>query len=133
MRSGATLGAGGTLALAVLALLLLRAPAPPPGAAQADPASVAWADELLFPEEMSAFPADDESAMLPDECRANAVPLGDESATVADLARVLGALARDPARRQSEGQLNRHRVEQSFDARSMIATYRRLWRDARTG
>lgn len=70
VRFGATLGAGGTLALAVLALLLLRAPAPPPGVARADPASVAWADELLFPEEMSAFPADDESAMLPDEYQA---------------------------------------------------------------
>ena len=67
VRFGATLGAGGTLALAVLALLLLRAPAPPPGAAAPDPASVAWADELLFPEEMGAFPVDDESAMLPDE------------------------------------------------------------------
>ncbi len=64
------LGAGGTLALAALALLLLRAPAPPPGAANPDRASVAWADELLFPEEMSAFPADDESAMLPDEYQA---------------------------------------------------------------
>ena len=64
----ATLGAGCTLAVAALALLLLRTPVPAPGGA--DPATVAWADELLFPEEMVAPPRNDESVMLPDEYQA---------------------------------------------------------------
>lgn len=71
--------------------------------------------------------------VLPSSQAAHLVRLDEETALVAELARHVDALLRDPAGRWRLGQANRARVEERFTFDSTLAAYRETYHEALCG
>lgn len=71
--------------------------------------------------------------VLPSSQAAHLVRLDEEPTLVAELARHLAALLRDPAGRRRLGQANRARVEERFTFNSTLSAYREAYHEALCG
>lgn len=71
--------------------------------------------------------------VLPSPQAAHLVGLDDEPVLVAELARQIAAVLRDPAGRRRLGQANRARVEERFSFERTLAAYREVYHEALCG